>query len=80
MAERFGVREFHWEDLNPTASERRIRTISRQILKRHLSVRWKLASGSKIETMKAQTLRREATLRPQLTPWIRGAISGLIVA
>lgn len=48
----FSVREFHWEDLNPTVNEERIREICREILQRRLNVRWVLAAGTKAETLK----------------------------
>jgi len=52
----FGVREFHWEDLNPTASETRILEVCRLIREKGLRIRWKLASGSKIETLSLDAL------------------------
>ncbi len=56
MMDKFGVNEFHWEDLNPTAGEGRILEICRLIIEKGLTLRWKLASGSKIETMNIKTL------------------------
>jgi len=52
----YNVREFHLEDLNPTANENRIKDICKLITKKKLDITWKLASGSKIETMKLKTL------------------------
>lgn len=49
---KMNVSEFHISDLNPTASDKRIREISREIIKRKLPVIWKLAQGTKIETIK----------------------------
>lgn len=46
------VSEFHISDLNPTLNDNRIREISLEILKRKLPVIWKLAQGTKIETIK----------------------------
>lgn len=48
-----GVSEFHWEDLNPTIQDARIREIADTILSRKLAVRWKLAAGTKLETLKS---------------------------
>ncbi|MEW5894763.1 MAG: radical SAM protein [Candidatus Omnitrophota bacterium] len=52
MSERFGVTEFHWEDINPTVSDERIRQICAEIQNRALKVTWKLVSGTKAETIK----------------------------
>lgn len=56
LSSRFGVSEFHWEDVNPTASEKRIVAICNLIIEKNLHVKWKLASGSKIETLGLSTL------------------------
>ncbi|MGV8058393.1 MAG: B12-binding domain-containing radical SAM protein [Smithellaceae bacterium] len=47
-----GVREFHVSDFNPTVSDERVREICNLILRRSLPVTWKLAQGTKIETIK----------------------------
>lgn len=47
-----GVEEFHFEDLNPTVSEDRIRRICEDLLARKLEVTWKLVSGTKAETIR----------------------------
>lgn len=53
----FGVAEFHIEDLNPTVSEDRIQNLCAEIIKLRLKVRWKIAAGTKIETLaKLETL------------------------
>ena len=51
---KYGVREFHIEDLNPTVSDLRIREICDEILKRRLDIIWKIAAGTKAETIKAE--------------------------
>ncbi len=56
MKGKYGVSEFHWEDVNPTADEKRIEAICELLSKKGLKVKWKLASGSKIETMSLKTL------------------------
>jgi radical SAM superfamily enzyme YgiQ (UPF0313 family) len=50
----FGVREFHIEDLNPTISDRRVQEICGEILGRGLRVSWKIAAGTKVETIKSE--------------------------
>ena len=52
MQQRFGVSEFHVEDLNPTVSESRVQAICAEILARGLCVTWKISAGTKIETIK----------------------------
>lgn len=49
---KFGVREFHIEDLNPTISDRRMREICREIMRRNLDVIWKIAAGTKVESIR----------------------------
>lgn len=50
--ERWNVREFHIEDLDPTISDERIRAICQLIVQRGLAVRWKIAAGTKVETIR----------------------------
>lgn len=47
----YKVREFHFEDVDPTISDKRIREICYMILDRKLDIIWKLVSGTKIETI-----------------------------
>lgn len=47
-----GVTDFHVSDLDPTVSDRRIREICHEIIRRKLPITWKLAQGTKIETIK----------------------------
>ncbi|MBU2637815.1 MAG: hypothetical protein KJ955_02485 [Nanoarchaeota archaeon] len=54
---KYGVREFHLEDLNPTIDKIRTNSICNEILKRKLDVIWKLAAGSKIETVDEHTIK-----------------------
>jgi len=53
---RYDISEFHLEDLNPTSNEKRIIDICNLILDKSLKITWKLASGSKIETISISTL------------------------
>jgi len=56
LRDKFDVSEFHIEDLNPTSNEKRIIDICKLILDKNLKITWKLASGSKIETISISTL------------------------
>jgi len=56
LSAEYNVSEFHLEDLNPTTNEKRIIDICRLIIDRGLKITWKLASGSKIETISTGTL------------------------
>jgi radical SAM superfamily enzyme YgiQ (UPF0313 family) len=47
-----GIAEFHLEDLDPTISDQRNRQICAEILRRGLKITWKIAAGTKVETMK----------------------------
>lgn len=47
-----GVYEFHIEDLDPTISDPRIREICSEIIRRDLKVTWKIAAGTKVETLR----------------------------
>lgn len=49
---RFGVREFHVEDLNPTVNERRFREICQELLRRGVQTTWKISAGTKIDAIK----------------------------
>lgn len=48
-----GVREFHISDLNPTVNDERIQQICKLLIRKNLKVTWKLAQGTKIETIKS---------------------------
>jgi anaerobic magnesium-protoporphyrin IX monomethyl ester cyclase len=56
MKERFGVREFHFEDINPTLDRRRMVRLSRILIDRGLDVIWKLAQGTKLESLDMETV------------------------
>lgn len=47
-----GVVDFHVSDLNPTVNDNRTREICHEIIRRGLPITWKLAQGTKIETIK----------------------------
>ena len=52
LKQRFGVSEFHLEDLNPTINDNRIRGICREFIDRKLAVTWKIVAGTKVESMR----------------------------
>lgn len=47
-----GVKDFHVSDLDPTVNDKRTREICRELIRRKLPIIWKLAQGTKIETIK----------------------------
>lgn len=49
---KMGVSDFHISDLDPTVNEKRIINIAEEIIKRKLKIEWKLAQGTKVETIK----------------------------
>lgn len=53
---RLNVREFHIEDVNPTTNNRRIVDLCDLIQQHKLDIRWKFVAGTKIETMKYETI------------------------
>lgn len=55
LVQRYGVTEFHVEDLDPTVSDRRTREICEEIIRRRLRITWKIAAGTKVETIKDET-------------------------
>jgi len=55
--ETMGVREFHIEDVNPTLDGDRLARLGDLIKQQGLPFIWKFASGTKLETLSAQSLR-----------------------
>jgi radical SAM superfamily enzyme YgiQ (UPF0313 family) len=49
---KFNVREFHIEDVDPTVNDKRTRSICEEILRRRLQLTWKIAAGTKVETLR----------------------------
>ena len=49
----FGVREFHLEDVDPTVNDKRTHEICDELIRRNLKIKWKLVSGTKVETLKS---------------------------
>ena len=48
------IREFHFEDVDPTVNNKRTQEICLEIIKRKLKIRWKICSGTKVETIKSE--------------------------
>lgn len=55
-AKKYGVKEFHIEDLNPTVDRRRIVEICKLIIKKKLKLNIKFAAGTKAETFDLNTI------------------------
>lgn len=51
---RYGVTEFHIEDLDPTVKDSRTQEIARELIERDLNVTWKICAGTKVETIKSE--------------------------
>ena len=51
---KWDIKEFHFEDVDPTISDKRIQEICLEIIRRDLSVIWKICSGTKVETIKSE--------------------------
>jgi radical SAM superfamily enzyme YgiQ (UPF0313 family) len=52
---KMGITDFHISDLDPTVSEKRTIEICNEIINRKLKITWKLAQGTKIETIKSES-------------------------
>ena len=53
---KWGIREFHFEDVNPAMVSSRMADISHEIIKRKLPVIWKITSGTKVEAIKPEVI------------------------
>ncbi len=51
-----GITDFHWEDLDSTVRKDRIQEICKEIVDRGMKVTWKIAAGTKVETLDELTL------------------------
>lgn len=56
LRKKFGVREFHVEDLDPTIDKERIKELCRLIIDNGEKIKWKIVSGTKVETIDEETL------------------------
>ena len=51
---KWNIKEFHIEDVDPTISDKRTQEICLEIIRRNLLIRWKICSGTKVETIKSE--------------------------
>tara|TARA_E500000178_G_C17024637_1_gene757350 strand:+ start:13 stop:1485 length:1473 start_codon:yes stop_codon:yes gene_type:complete len=51
----YNIKEFHFEDLNPTVNETRTIELCNEIIKRNLNITWKIVAGTKVESIKKTT-------------------------
>lgn len=51
-----GVEEFHIEDLNPSLDKKRMVRMSQLLIDQRVKVRWKLAQGTKLESLDEETV------------------------
>lgn len=58
---KYGINDFQWEDLNPTTNNKRMDKIADYIIRNNFKINWRTASGTKIETMKEETLNKIIT-------------------
>lgn len=56
IREQFGVREFHFQDVNPTVSRQRTQDFCRLLIERDVKVTWKLSQGTKLESLDRETI------------------------
>lgn len=54
---KYGISEFHIEDLNPTINKTRMVELSKIIIENNLKIMWKFAAGTKAETMDKETIQ-----------------------
>ena len=48
----FGVKEFHFEDLNPTVNDKRTRELCELLIQKKINITWKIVAGTKVESIK----------------------------
>ncbi len=46
------IREFHFEDLNPTVNDNRTKELCNLIIQKNLDIIWKIVAGTKVESIK----------------------------
>jgi anaerobic magnesium-protoporphyrin IX monomethyl ester cyclase len=52
LIKKYNVKEFHFEDLNPTVNEKHTIELCQEIIRRSLNIKWKIVSGTKVESIK----------------------------
>ena len=55
LHENLDIVDFHFSDLDPTVNEKRIVEMCNEIISRNLKFEWKLAQGTKMETIKNES-------------------------
>ena len=50
--QKFDVKEFHLEDLNPTVNDKRTKSLCEEIIKQKIKIKWKIVAGTKVESIK----------------------------
>ncbi len=50
--DKYQIEEFHLEDLNPTVNEGRTIKFCNELIKRNIKIKWKIVSGTKVESIK----------------------------
>jgi len=53
---KFNVNEFHFEDVNPTLNKKRIKDFCRLLIERNIRIIWKLAQGTKLESLDSEAI------------------------
>ena len=67
---KYDVKEFHLEDLNPTVNEKMTKELCREIIKRNIKITWKIVSGTKAETIDKDTIApRETATFTSVVPY-----------
>jgi len=51
---KYGVKEFHVEDLDPTINDTRTKDFSKLLIERKVNINWKIVAGTKVETIKSK--------------------------
>ena len=49
---KFNVKEFHFEDLNPTVNDNRTKDLCNLIIEKKIGIKWKIVAGTKVESIK----------------------------
>ncbi len=50
--DKLGVKEFHFEDLNPTVNDKRTKELCNLLIEKNLKISWKMVAGTKVESIK----------------------------
>ena len=54
FVKKFDVKEFHFEDLNPTVNDSRIKELCNLIIEKKINIKWKIVAGTKVESIKSE--------------------------